>query len=352
MDDSSKEFFERLLTTPGVSGYEQPVQALVREFAGSFAHRVTTDLHGNVTAVVNANAPVRIMLAGHCDQLGLLVSHIDEAGFLFFQTVGGWDAQQLVGQGVTVWANDGPVDGVVSRKAVHLLSEEERKQVVKIQDLWIDIGASDQEDAASVVRIGDSVTVRLGIRHLRHGLVSGPAMDNRAGVWVVMEALRRAALRGVTAGVYSVSTVQEEIGKRGATTSAYGIDPHVGIAVDVTHATDCPTIDKRERGDIALGGGPVIVRGPNVNPRVESRLLAVAQRHEIPTQALALGRAAPNDGSVLQLTRGGVATGIVQIPNRYMHSAVETIAFDDLDRAADLLAEFVRDVGAVEEFVP
>lgn len=352
VDAPSRDFFERLLSAPGVSGYEQPVQSLVREFAGEFADRVTTDLHGNVIAVKNADAAVRIMLAGHADQLGLLVSHIDDEGFLYAQTVGGWDPHQLVGLCVTVWSDAGPVPGVISRKAIHLLNEEERKQVVKPQDLWIDIGATDRDDAASVVRIGDSVTPRLGLQRLRHGLLSAPAMDNRAGLWVVMEALRRAADRGVEAGVFAVSTVQEEIGKRGATTAAFGIDPHVGIAVDVTHATDCPTVDKRERGTIELGGGPVIVRGPNVNPAVEARLRRLAEQVPIPVQTMALGRAAPNDGSALQLTRAGVATGIVQIPNRYMHSAVETVAIDDLDRAAELLARFAYDVDSVEDFVP
>ncbi len=352
MNESAMKFFERLMTAPGVSGYEQPVQEVVRDYAAGFAESVTTDLHGNVVAAVNPDGPLRIMLAGHCDQLGLLVSHIDENGFLFFQTVGGWDPQQLVGTRVTVWAESGPIHGVISRKAIHLLTEEERKQVVKLEDLWIDIGASDRDDAAGRIRIGDSVTPRLGFERLGDRIVSGPAMDNRTGVWIVMEALRRAVEQGVSVGLFAVSTVQEEIGKRGATTSAFGVDPHIGVAVDVTHATDCPGIDKRQRGDIALGGGPVVIRGPNVNPRVESRLRSVAESQEIPVQALALGRAASNDGSALQLTRAGVATGIVQIPNRYMHSTVETVALDDLDRAADLLAAFALDVPSLDAFVP
>lgn len=352
MDTIAKSFFDALLTTPGVSGYEHTVQAVVREFCSEFAHEVRTDLHGNVIASINPDAAVRVMFAGHCDQLGLLVSHIDESGFLYFQTVGGWDPQQLVGQHVSIWTTTGPIPGVVARKAIHLLTPDERTKVVEAKDLWIDIGASDHDDAAALVHIGDSVTPELGFRALRNGVVAGAAMDNRTGVWVVMEALRRAAERGVDCALHSVSTVQEELGKRGAITSAFGIDPHVGVAVDVTHATDCPTVDKRQRGTVDLGGGPVLLRGPAVNHRVGDRLAGIADDREIPYQVTALGRAAPNDASVMQTTREGVAVGLVQIPNRYMHSPVEAIALSDLDHAADLLAAFAERVGSASDYTP
>ena len=352
VDASSKDFFEALLTTPGVSGYEEPVQAVVRDYASTFADDVRTDIHGNVVVTCNADAELRVMFAGHCDQLGLLVSHISEQGFLHFQTVGGWDPQQLVGQRVTVWSDDGPVVGIISRKAIHLLESDERKKVVAVKDLWIDIGASGEEDARSVIRIGDPVTPALGFQELRNGLVHGPAMDDRTGVWVVVEAARRASQRGPGCAVHAVSTVQEEIGKRGATTSAWGIDPHVGIAVDVTHATDTPSVDQRQLGTVKLGAGPVVSRGPNINPRVGERLRELAAEHEIPIQEVALARPAANDANAIQVTRGGVAAGLVQIPNRYMHSVVETVAWSDLDHAADLLAAFAVLGGSPEEFVP
>ena len=186
---------------------------------------------------------------------------------------------------------------------------------------------------------------------MRNGLANSPGMDNKTGLWVVIEALRRSAGR-LSCGLYSVSTVQEEIGLRGARTSAYGIDPKVGIPVDVTHATDCPTIDKRQHGDIKLGGGPVIARGPNMNPVVTDLLIATAEKHEIPYQLKAIGRATPNDANSIQITRGGVATGLVAIPNRYMHSAVETIALSDIDHAATLLAEFAAALTGEEDFTP
>lgn len=352
MDQSSKDFFADLVCASGVSGNEQAVQQVVRNYAESFADEVKTDLHGNVILAVNPDADVRVMYAGHADQIGLIISHIDENGFIYVQTVGGWDPQQLVGQRVSIWTESGPVNGVISRKPIHLLDEVERKQVVKIKELWIDIGAKNREQAFSVVSIGNVVTLQLGYQELQNNLVNGVAMDDRCGVWVVVEALRRAKEMGVSCGLFAASTVQEEIGLRGAKTAAYTIDPHVGIAVDVTHATDCPTIDQREKGDIKLSNGPVIVRGPNINPRVAEGLVGLAKSKGIPYQNAALGRAAPNDSNALQVTRGGVATGIVGIPNRYMHSCVETISLEDISNAAILLAHFAMTIESAEHFTP
>ena len=352
MEQSSKDFFADLVCSSGVSGFEQAVQNVVRKYAESFADSITTDLHGNVVLCINPDADVRVMYAGHADQIGMIISHIDENGFIYIQTVGGWDPQQLVGQRVSIWTESGPVNGVISRKPIHLLEESERKQVVKIKELWIDIGASNREQALDVVGVGDPVTLQLGYQELQNNLVNGPAMDDRCGVWVVVEAMRRAKEMGVTCGLYVASTVQEEIGLRGAKTAAYGIDPHVGIAVDVTHATDCPTIDKRQQGDIELSGGPVIVKGPNVNSKVASQLIELADGNDIPYQNAALGRAAPNDSNALQVTRGGVATGIVAVPNRYMHSSVETISLLDINHAANLLAHFAASVESADHFIP
>jgi tetrahedral aminopeptidase len=352
MDQASREFLIKLLETPSPSGYERPIQDVVRAYVSDFAERVTTDLHGNVIAAKNPEAKLRVMLAGHCDQIGMLISHVNDNGFLHAQTIGGWDAQQLIGQRMTIWTAKGPLPAVISRKPIHLLTDEERKQVVKLEDLWLDIGAKTKEEAKELVRIGDPVTLKLGFLEMRNGLANSPAMDNKCGLWVVIEALRRAAKRDLKVALFSVSTVAEEIGLRGAQTSAYGIDPQVGIAVDVTHATDCPTIDKRQQGEVNLGGGPVIVRGPNMNPVVVERLIALAQKLEMPHQLTASGKAQPNDSNALQINRAGVATGLVSIPNRYMHSAVEMISLEDIDRAADLLAEFVAGLSGDEDFRP
>ena len=352
MEKNALDFFKQLLVTPGPSGYEQQIQKVVRDYASSFADRIETDLHGNVTVSINPESDQRIMLAGHCDQIGMLVSYIDENGFIYAQTIGGWDPQQLIGQRMMIWTNEGPVAAVIARKPIHLLTDEERKQVVKDRDLWLDIGAADHEEAQDIVKIGDPITLELGFQQMRNNLANAPGMDNRTGVWVIIEAARRCSERNPGCAIHAVSTVQEEIGLRGARTAAFGIAPHIGIAVDVTHATDCPTIDKRQRGDISLGRGPVIFRGPNMNPKVTERLMDISADRDIPYQLSSLGRAAPNDSNALQISRAGVATGLVAIPNRYMHSAVETISLDDIDNAADLLSEFCGNVSPDDDFTP
>ena len=254
---------------------------------------------------------------------------------------------------MTVWTDAGPVFGVIGRKPIHLLTEDERKQVPKMKDLWLDIGAANKEEALKTVRIGDAVTVELGFHDARNNLAVSPAMDDKAGCWVVIEALRRACQGGkLTCGLYAVSTVQEETGLRGARTSAFGIDPQVGVAVDVTHATDCPTVEKKEEGDVRLGKGPVIHRGPNMNHKVVQRLIQAADENQIAYQLAACGKATGTDANAIQVNRSGVATGLVSIPNRYMHSPVEMISLDDLDRAADLLARFAENLDADAEFTP
>ncbi len=352
ISDEALEFFHRLLETPSPSGFEQPVQKIVRDYVSSFADNVTTDLHGNLIAMRNPGRRLRVMLAGHCDQIGFLVQYIDAEGFLWVQTIGGWDPQVLIGQKLTVWTSDGPIFGVISRKAIHLLTEEERKQVPKLKDLWIDIGAKNKEEASERVRVGDPVTLQLAHASMLNGIISSPGVDDKCGLWVAVEALRRTAGKKLNISLYAVSTVQEEIGLRGAATSAYGIQPHVGIAIDVTHATDCPTIDKKQEGEIALGKGPVIYRGPNMNPKVVERLLQIASHGEIAHQLAASGRATGTDANTIQISRGGVAAALVSIPNRYMHSPVEMISLADIDRAADLLANFALSLTGDEDFRP
>lgn len=352
MENAELDFLKALLLSPSPSGYERPIQDVVRAFAGEFADEVTTDWHGNVTACVNPTGSPRIMLAGHCDQIGLLVKHVDDDGFLHVDPIGGWDVQMLIGQQVTVWASDGPLAGVIARKAIHLLTPDERKTVPEIKDLWVDLGVSSGDEARELVKAGDPVTLQLGFRELRNNLASAPGMDNKTGVWVVMNALKQAAAMNPQAAVFAVSTVQEEIGLRGAKTSAFAIDPQLAIAVDVTHATDCPTIDANQYGDIKLGKGPVLYRGPNVNPRVFERLTELAEKHELDIQPNGLSKAASNDANVLQINRGGVATGLVTIPNRYMHSPVEVVSLTDLDQAAQLIGHFCASLTSDCDFTP
>jgi endoglucanase len=352
MHESSHAFLKNLLETPSPSGFERPIQDVVRAWARPLADEVRTDRHGNVIAVLNATGQPRIMLAGHCDQIGLMVQHVDDNGYLYAQPIGGWDMQILLGQNLTVWTKQGAVNGVLSRKAPHLLTSEERNKVPQFTDVWIDIGAKDRKEAETLVQPGDPVTVALGYRELRNHLVVSPALDDKVGVWTVMETLRLLRGRTLQAAVYCVSTVQEEVGLRGATTSAYGIHPTVGIAVDVCHATDTPGNDKKQLGDVRLGGGPAIFRGPNINPHVFAQLEETAKAHEIAVQARGAPRATGTDANAIQLSRDGVAAGLVGIPNRYMHSPVEVVSLDDLDKAAHLLAEFCATVSPSLDWTP
>ena len=352
MQDVSLSFLKQLLETPSPSGFERPIQDVVRAWARTYADDVRTDRHGNVIAVRHGGGQPRIMLAGHCDQIGLMVQHIDDNGFLYVQPIGGWDMQILLGQNLTVWTRDGAVPGVVARRAPHLLTNEERNKVPQFTDVWVDIGVKDRKEAESLVTPGDPVTFALGYREFRNGFAVSPAMDDKVGLWTVMETLRLLHGRPLQAAIYCVSTVQEEVGLRGATTSTYGIHPTVGIAVDVCHATDTPGNDKKQLGDTRLGAGPALFRGPNINPRVFERLHETAKAHEIPVQVRGAPRATGTDANVMQLSRDGVASGLIGIPNRYMHSPVEMVCLDDLDRAARLLAEFCLGVTPQLDWTP
>jgi putative aminopeptidase FrvX len=352
MQESSHAFLKNLLQTPSPSGYERPVQDLVRAWARPYADEVRTDRHGNVIAVQHPGGQPRIMLAGHCDQIALMVQYVDDNGYLYVQPIGGWDMQILLGQHLTVWAREGPINGIVSRRAPHLLTSEERNKVPQFSDIWIDIGAKDRKEAEALVTPGDPVTFALGYRELRNHLATAPGLDDKVGVWTVMETLRLLKGRSLQAAVYCVSTVQEEIGLRGATTSTYGIHPAIGIAVDVCHASDTPGNDKKQLGDTRLGNGPVVFRGPNINPRVFERLQDSARANEILIQVRGAPRATGTDANAMQLSRDGVATGLVSIPNRYMHSPVEVVNLEDLERAARLLAEFCCAVTPQMDWTP
>lgn len=352
MRTESLTFLKDLLAAPSPSGYEQPAQKVVREYVSTFTDDVRTDVHGNVIAAWNASGSPRVMFAGHCDQIGFIVQHVDENGLISFLGVGGHDVAVLIGQEVTIWGKSGPVRGVVARKAIHVLTGEERNKVPQMHELWVDIGAKNKEEASLLVAVGDPITFDLGLRELRNGLVYAPGMDDKVGTWVCMEALRLLTERSFAAAVFSVSTVQEEIGLRGARTSAFGIDPLVSIVVDVTHATDTPGMDPKQHGTVKVGAGPVVYRGANINPVVFEMLLHVAEANALPTQVSGVPGGTGTDANAIQISRRGVATGLVSIPNRYMHSPVEVVSLEDLENAARLLAEFVVAVTPETDFTP
>jgi len=352
MRKESLTFLEELVNAPSPSGFEQAAQSVVREYAGKFADEVATDVMGNVIAVVNPGGKPRVMLAGHCDEIGFMVRYITDQGFIHFSPIGGVDAHLVPGQKVTVHGAKGPVRGVVGKKAIHLMEPEERKKVLQFHQQWIDIGAASKEEAEKRVDVGDPVTFAANFEPLSGDLAVARGFDDKMGSFVVIEALRLAAQKKLKAAVFAVSTVQEEIGARGAHTSAFAIDPDVAIAVDVTHATDYPDADKKRFGETRLGGGPVLHRGANMNPVVTQRLLGAAKKARIDYQMIGVPGASGTDAWAMQLVRGGTASSVVSVPLRYMHTPIEVLDMRDLETTSRLLAAFCADLAPDTDFTP
>jgi endoglucanase len=294
------------------------------------------------------------MFAGHYDEIGFQVSYIDERGFLWIQALGGWDPQIAQGQRVQIMTKRGIVRGVVGKVAIHMQTPEERKKVAEIKDLWIDIGARNQKDAEKMVEVGDPLVVAYGFEEMANGLAAGRAFDNRAGAFVVLEAARQLAKLKPAAEIHAVATVQEEIGLRGARTAAYGIDPDVGIAVDVTFATDHPNMEdaKKRENLIELGKGPVLTRGPNINAKLFDLIVKTAKTEKIPYQINAEPRGTGTDANAIQLNRAGVVSALISIPLRYMHSPCEIVHLRDLELCAKLLAKTTAGITPRTNFVP
>jgi putative aminopeptidase FrvX len=355
MQAESLQFLKALLDAPGPSGFEAGPARVWRERAATFADRVDRDVSGNSLAVLDGTegAPA-VMFAGHIDEIGLMVVHLDDDGFVWFDPIGGWDEQVFVGQRVVLLGRDGPVAGVIGKKAIHLMEKEDREKASRARDLWIDIGAGSRDEAAARVRVGDPGVLGSSIMELPNGRIVSRSLDNRIGAFVVLEALRRLAGGRPRATVTAVATAQEEIAYAGggARTSATGLSPAVAVVVDVTHATDTPGVEKKRHGDVRLGAGPVLSRGSAVNGRVFDLLVETAEAEKIPYALHAAPRFTATDADAIFTATRGVATGLVSVPNRYMHSPNEMVALDDLDRAADLLAAFARRVDAARDFRP
>ncbi len=336
-------FLERLLDAPGPSGFETRAAAVWRREAEGFAE-AWSDVVGNSYAAVRPDARPLALLAGHIDEIGLQVTHADKSGLLYFGGIGGWDPQVLVGQRVRVLGAKGDVPGVIGRKAIHLIEPKERDKAVKVKKLWIDVGAGSKEELKELgVRVGDPAVLDAGMVRMAGDRVASRAIDNRVGAFVVLEALRMVAEGEGRAGAVAVATAQEEIGYSGggARASAFGLSPDVALVVDVTHATDVPEVEKSEVGEHSLGGGPVLTRGSATHPVVFELLAEIAEELDIPYSIQAAPLRTSTDADAIHLARGGVPTGLVSIPNRYMHSPSEMIAVSDLVHAAELLAGFV-----------
>lgn len=342
MNRNSKRFLEDLLKIASPSGFEKDAAELWKNEAGLFTKNVISDIHGNSIAELAGRTDKVIMLAGHIDEIGLMISYIDSEGFLYFNPIGGWDPQILPGQRVKIYTKKGDimVKGVIGRTPIHCLSEEARKQPVKIENLWIDTGRS-KEYVLDNISIGDYAVIDYEPEFYNDVLISR-GLDDKIGAFVVLEVLKRIKdiWQNSRATICAVATVQEEIGLRGARTSAYHLDPLIGIAVDVIFASDCPQADKKKYGDIKLGSGPVISIGPNINPQIHDLLVETARAENIPYQIEAAPGGTGTDANVIQLSRSGVATGLVSIPNRYMHSPCEMVNINDVENAIRLLAAF------------
>jgi len=357
IDTEPSSFLARLLDAPGPSGFELPAARVWRTEAETVADRLEVDLSGNSIAILNPEGSPRVMLAGHVDEIGLIVTHIDSDGFLYFDGIGGWDSQVLVGQRVRLQGQNGEVPGVIGKKPIHLMKADERDKVSKITDLWIDVGASNREAAAALgLRVGDPAVLDARMLRVGEDRIVSRAIDNRIGAFVVLEALRLLAGRDPRPGacVAAVATTQEEIGYHGggARTSAHRFRPEIALVVDVTFATDSPQMDKNQVGEHKLGGGPVLGRGSAIHPLVFERLAEVARSASIPHTIQANARATHTDADAIHLSRDGVATGVVSVPNRYMHPPNEMGSLADLEAAARPLAEFVISLDAGSDPIP
>jgi endoglucanase len=347
------DVLRKLLTAAGPSGYETAPAAVFAEAARAFADDVAVDVMGSAIARVKgttAGAPL-LAIVGHIDEIGLIVTHIDDNGFLRFIGVGGWDGQILTGQRVELLTQNGPLPGVCGRKAIHMLREEDRKKVVELRDMHIDIGAHDGDEARELVRIGDVAVIAGEPVQLRNDRVVSRSMDNRLGAFIALEAARIVAQDGGAPGdVAACGVVQEEITFGGARTTAYSLQPDVAIVVDVTHETGSPGVDLNELGKHEFGDGPVIERGSVLNPVVFELLHDAAKREEIPFTVQASARSTGTDADAIHLTRSGIPTGGVSIALRYMHSPVEMVQLGDVDACARLIAAFARSLSAETSF--
>jgi endoglucanase len=354
MQSKDLDFLKSLVEAPSPSGFEQPAAKVFRERMQGVADDVETNVMGSVHAYLNGKdaAGVSVMLAGHIDEIGLMVNYITAEGFIAFASIGGVDAAILPGMRVRVHTKEGALLGVMGRKPIHLIEEDERKSVTKLDRLFIDIGLSG-ERAKEVVRIGDPITFDVGLEEYGDGFAVSRAFDDKMGAWIAARVLEEVKAAGGAPGqLVAAATVQEEIGLRGGVTSAWCCDPQVGIAVEVGHATDYPDIDKRKHGEADCGKGPIIARGANINPVLFELLVAAAEKAEVPYQIGAEPRGTGTDANAIQLSRGGKAAGLISIALRYMHTPTEVLALSDLDAAVKMLTQFVLDLEPGTDFTP
>ncbi|HVU16448.1 MAG TPA: M42 family metallopeptidase [Candidatus Didemnitutus sp.] len=349
---TAPKFLTDLLRAKSPSGAEGQAQAVFDEHVKPHADSYARDALGNRLASLNARGGPTVMFAGHFDELGLIITYVNKDGFIYFDTIGGHDRIMIPGRRVIIQTAHGPVKGVTGKRAIHLMDDADRKKVPEIHEIWIDIGAKSKAEALRRVAIGDVATYDHEFEFLHGSIGTARAFDNKVGAYVVGETLIRLA-RAKTklhGRIVSVATAQEEIGVRGATTSAFAVDPQVALAVDVGHATDHPDTDPRKYGETKMGDGPILCRGPNINPKVFDRLVTCAKKAKIPHQFDADSRPTGTDARAIQMARGGVACGLVSIPLRYMHTPSEVVDLQDVENTVRLFVEFARSIAKDDDF--
>lgn len=355
MRDESFVFLSELVAAPSPSGYEQPAQRLFRRYIEPFAvveSDVLGSVYGNIRGV-GENCP-RVMLVGHSDEIGLQVKYMDDKGFIWFGAIGGVDPHLTPGLRVNIHGRNGTIPGVIGRKPIHLLEAKDRDAVVKLDAQYIDIGAADRKEVEQLVRVGDPVTFAAELQRLQGDRVTARGFDDKAGSFIVAEVLRQVSALNeqLCVDLYGVSSVQEEVGLRGGVTSSYNVNPDIGICVEVDFATDQPDVERKHNGDVAVGKGPIIPRGANINPVLFDLLVKTADEESIPVQFTGIPRATGTDANVMQISRGGVATALVKIPLRYMHSPVEVLSLSDLDNAVKLICALLVRIKDKDVFKP
>jgi endoglucanase len=345
-----RQFLEALLATPSPSGFESRCARVWLDYLQPHADELQTDAYGNAFAVLNPSGSPTVMFEGHTDEVGLMVTFIDEEGFLWVAGIGGVDPKMLLAKRVIVHSADGPIPGVIGALAPHMQNAEQREQSPKMTDLYVDIGAKGKKEALKLVNVGTPVTVDHGPAQLLGDTLAARSCDNKIGIWAAAEGLRRfRALKG-TARIVAAAHVQEEVGLSGAAMGAFCWDPDVAIVVDVTNATDFPDVEKKLRNEIKMGGGPCIRIGPSCHPKVVERLEKTAAALGIALQRVPIPGRSGTNANAIYPARQGIPTGILSTPNRYMHSPSETINLRDLDQIPTLMAHFARGLKKGEIF--
>ena len=333
------QFLVDLLDARSPTGAEYEAQAVVDKYMEKTVDVYRRDTMGNRFATVNPAGDPSLLFAGHIDELGLIITYINDDGFIYFDTLGGHDKTMISGRRVSIQTKNGIVKGVTGKRAIHLMSPEDRKKVPETHEIWIDIGVKTKAEALEIVRIGDPAVYDQSFELIRGSVGVARAFDDKAGAYAVLEAVRRLAKgKGkLAAKVTAAATTQEEIGTRGAMTAAFSENPDFAIAVDVGHATDSPDCDPRKSGEFKQGGGPSVCRGPNINPVIFDRIIACAEKHKIPYQVEADPRPTGTDARAIQISQQGIATGLLSIPLRYMHTPSEMVDLEDIEHTVQLL---------------